>query len=114
LHPHKLTRSGPIESRFATDSFVELAQESADDVPTTGAADLNVALSVDADNGRAVDARFGQIAMVELVVGDDSLQRCARHFDESHRSRFLFVDMPVQPGRCPTGILTHAGKFVSH
>ena len=32
----------------------------------------------------SLDARLGQVAVVQFVVGDDSFQRRTGHFDEGH------------------------------
>ena len=59
-----------MQAGFVFDAFLELAQESANDVPAVGAAEFDVALTVDADDALVGHAEFGEFAGVQFVVAE--------------------------------------------
>ena len=64
--------------------MLKLAEQSADEVPTVGTAELNVTLAIDADDTLLGHSQLGKLIGVQLVVANDPLQRLSRQFDELH------------------------------
>lgn len=79
---------GPIETCFASDAFVKLAQQAADDIPPAGAADFDIALAIDTHDRIAVHARGMEVVMMQLIIGHDLFERGAGHFDKGHDAAF--------------------------
>lgn len=87
---------GPIETRFLPHADFELAEQTTNDVPATMAADFDVALPIHADDCRRLHARFGQIALVQFVLGHNFLQRGTGHFDEGHGESMLLEELEAR------------------
>ena len=82
---------GPVEAGCFADSFLKIADQTADHVPLRRPPDLNVSVLVDANNGRRIDTGGDKIIAMQLTIVDDLLERLASHLNEFHQSVSLLT-----------------------
>ena len=75
----------PVKAGLFPDALLKIAQQAADHVPAIRATQLDVALTVDADNTVFGDADPGQFLGVGAAALDEAKERVARHLNELHR-----------------------------
>lgn len=66
------------------DAMLKVAEQAAEDLPAIGAAELKIALQIDADDAVGMNARGFEFVAIKFIRQHDREELLAGQFDESH------------------------------
>ena len=89
----------PIHAGLVLDATAKVSQQPADDIPSVGASELDVALFVNPDNALVSHARLTQVFDIDFVFADQFGQRLSAHLHKLHTIASPYtVDQPPDVG----------------